>query len=1031
MIPKLTIDDFEEFFYGVNDHSPFPWQKLLAEQVAKQSRWPGVLDLPTGFGKTAALDVAVFHLAMEADRGAERRAPLRIAFVVDRRLVVDDSFKRAGRITLRLKSAQPETVIWRVAERLRSLAGAGNPPLLARRLRGGLPREDDWARTPSQPTILCSTVDQVGSRLLFRGYGISDSMKPVHAGLMGTDCLILLDEAHLSEPFRQTLGWVEGYRSERWREKKYAAPWGATLLTATAGSEAGSRFCATEADYADPILKPRWEAKKPASLVDLSKRKRSGKKEAETDDQETSAFREKQRVDEVSNHALDALKHLRKQNPSSKPAIAVVVNRVARARAVFDRLKGILRECTNGDPIPELTLLIGPARPIDRNNRAVELDPIRTGAVRNLAKPLVLVATQCIEAGVDIDLDGIVTEAAPVDSLRQRFGRLNRAGREFVPYGAIVGHPKDDKDDPIYGKAIVETWKYLERVGKTTGGKKSEVQANFGLKAFAEKAREHPPCMEMLASKLNAPVLLPAYLDLLAQTAPIPNADPEVSLYLHGPNRSADAVTVVWREDAEPGADTDTRTLLLLVPPRSAEAIELPVWTVRRWLTRTGPISSDFSELADVPGPISDEPERCGGRKAFRWRGDDEKSRWIEPNAIRPGDTIVVPASYGGADQYGWNPHLEESVIDVAEKAAEPFEGRRLAVRVAPQLFDNDAARNRLSEIVSGARSSRWRELRDALLGIVRAERERLEYGPARPSKASAARIERLDAVAGALERFEPRQGKVQLYTGVYGTDGDGSPLGIVFVAPFGIKAKTQSDDLDSSSTTEDDLAGSLPGYAQPLEEHSKAVEQKAGQFAEQAGLPRHRVDDLKVAAYLHDAGKADRRFQTWLAYGDPLGPDPEKLSKILAKSGRQLPRDARKHSGLPKKWRHEAFSVRLAPYTSRFEDADDKDLVLWLIGTHHGQGRPFFPHADPADAEMRTDLPAVLGIPQTLPSGVGPQSLAFDRDRLDWPSLYERLKTRYGVWELARMEAVLRLADHRASDEAKRRKAHEQEGSR
>src|SRR5690606_22545097 len=108
-----------------------------------------------------------------------------------------------------------------VAERLLLLSaerqGSENHrPLIARRLRGGLPREDDWARTPSQPTILCSTVDQVGSRLLFRGYGVSDSMKPVHAGLLGADCLILLDEAHLAEPFRQTLDRLAAYRSERW-----------------------------------------------------------------------------------------------------------------------------------------------------------------------------------------------------------------------------------------------------------------------------------------------------------------------------------------------------------------------------------------------------------------------------------------------------------------------------------------------------------------------------------------------------------------------------------------------------------------------------------------------------------------------------------------------------------------------------------------------------------------------------------------------------------------------------------------------
>jgi CRISPR-associated endonuclease/helicase Cas3 len=103
-----------------------------------------------------------------------------------------------------------------------------------------------------------------------------------------------------------------------------------------------------------------------------------------------------------------------------------------------------------------------------------------------------------------------------------------------------------------------------------------------------------------------------------------------------------------------------------------------------------------------------------------------------------------------------------------------------------------------------------------------------------------------------------------------------------------------------------------------------------------------------------------------------------------------------------------------------RFAEAKDPELVLWLVGTHHGHGRPFFPHADPEDARERTDLPDVLGIPHnTLEAGPGPQSLAFDWRGLDWPSLYERLKARYGVWELAHMEAILRLADHRASEQA------------
>src|SRR4029077_15985043 len=123
--------------------------------------------------------------------------------------VVDDVFQRAKVLERNLHSAitapsAADPVVEKVARALCELAGSKRP-LLVRSLRGGAPREDDWARTPVQPTILCSTVDQVGSRLLFRGYGVSDRMRPIHAGLLGSDCLILLDEAHLSEPFRQTL----------------------------------------------------------------------------------------------------------------------------------------------------------------------------------------------------------------------------------------------------------------------------------------------------------------------------------------------------------------------------------------------------------------------------------------------------------------------------------------------------------------------------------------------------------------------------------------------------------------------------------------------------------------------------------------------------------------------------------------------------------------------------------------------------------------------------------------------------------
>lgn len=990
----LSPDDFPRFFSevhgtGTDPVHPFPWQEALLRRVAENGDWPEVLDLPTGAGKTAALDIAVFHLALEADRGRERRAPVRIAFVVDRRLVVDDAWARARRIANRLEAAPEGSVLARVATQLRRLSGDNGPPLLVRRLRGGIPREDDWARTPSQPTILCSTVDQVGSRLLFRGYGVSDSMKPVHAGLIGADCLILLDEAHLAQPFRDTLAWVRLYRSQRWRQTDATSPWGVALLTATPGTETENGFRLTADDREHPILRRRLAAPKPVCLVSLGRIRPGGGNAGDPDDEAATETDVGPISEALAQETLRALDQCRSENGLDAPAVGVVANRVAIARQVFERLRAELDDA-------DLHLLIGPCRPVDRE-RSIDavLGPIRTGGPRTLDRPLVLVSTQCIEAGVDIDLDALVTQAAPLDALRQRFGRLNRDGRQIRPHGAVVadkGTLSPRSDDPVYGKAIAAAWQMLTEVADTVGGR---AVVDFGIDGF--RATLHPAA---LSPRASAPVMMPAHLDLLSHTAPIPGADPDVSLYLHGYERQLDTVSVVWRADIDPARrdDDGVRRLLMLVPPRQAEAIELPLWAVRRWLAGRG----RMSWLADVPSrdPDGDDQLPRAAKRVYRWKGDSPDSQWVSANRIRPGDTIVVPCGYGGVDAFGWNPHRSEPATDVALAAAEAFARRRFAVRIAPGLLADQVSDDALADALDGAASSRWEDVRSALQALDLPEE-----------------------IAGALDRLDRaggpgRRRRVVVHLDVYGEDDRGRPRGAVFVAPFGVE-DGGTEEEGRPNATEDDASGSLAGYPLSLEVHSGDVERRARTFARSAGLPDDRVEDLALAGYLHDAGKLDARFQGWLRFGDPLGgADIDDPGTILAKSGRPLPRNARVASDLPGHWRHEALSVRLAMLSARFADARDPDLVLWLVGTHHGHGRPFFPHVDDADDRPRR-LPALLGLPAELPAGPGPQSLAFNWNGLDWPALFVRLKARYGVWELARMEAILRLADHRASADA------------
>ncbi len=992
----LAADEFASFFEEVHGCPPFPWQKRLLEHVVAKRTWPSVLDLPTGSGKTAAIDIAVFHLALEADRFSERRAPVRTAFVVDRRLVVDDAFERAGKLEEALARPPHGSTTARVAERLKMLSGDG-PPLIARRLRGGIPREDDWARSPSQPTVLCSTVDQIGSRLLFRGYGVSDAMKPVHAGLIGVDCLILLDEAHLAEPFRQTMAWVRVYRGANWRVSNMAGPWGFALLTATPGENPDETFFLDDQDRSNPVLKQRLEAKKPARLVGPAKPKKEKEGTPGTgggdEESERGAEDFARRVSAIAEEIRKARRHFENaSNGALKPAIGAVANRVGRARAVFELLQKEFAGNIADDGAPghalDLVLMIGPARAVDRGDLVEKLKPIRTrawrdGEIRTLDKPLILVATQCIEAGVDIDLDALITEAAPIDSLRQRFGRLNRAGRNINPYAAIVADKSDISeraDDPVYGQTIKRAWNYLVSVATKANG---ALSVDFGIEKMNQMTS---PARDALTEKPDAPVLLPAHLDLLSQTSPIPAADPDVALYLHGPDRQPDSITIIWRADIDPSwRDQDVIRLLTLVPPRSSEAIELPLWAVQRWLEGRRKPAGD---VADIParGANDEEP---GGKRIFRWKGNDERSQWIDPAMLRPGDTIVAPARYGGVDKFGWNPDCDAPASDVAQEAAEAFAGRRFSVRIAPGLLEQRVSDDALATTLAELRAERGETVRRALLD--------------------------LDLPIGTRQALNwlgaARKKRTVVDFTLYGENEKGEPRGVVLVAPFGVAIPEAGKVIDHGedgrpSSTEDDTAGSIFDFPLSLMEHSRDVENKAEEFAKRAGLAADRVADLKLAGFLHDQGKRDPRFQAWLHFGDPLGFDPDEEKELLAKSGRTLPPLARQKAGLPDRWRHEALSVRLARTHPCLARAKDADLVLWLVGSHHGHGRPLFPHHDPTET----------------PPDIGPQSLAFDWNGLDWPSLFARLKARYGVWELAWMEAVLRLADHRASEDARER---------
>ena len=153
----MTSNEFTTFFRDIHDQEPFPWQHRLTTQVLNRGIWPKVIDLPTGTGKTAVLDTAVFVLAARP-----AIFPRRIVFVIDRRIVVDQVYKRAQQIRDRIEGGH-SPILLKVRDRLRALSDG--KPLGIAALRGGIPIDNEWTHRPDQPWVMVSTIDQFGSRL--------------------------------------------------------------------------------------------------------------------------------------------------------------------------------------------------------------------------------------------------------------------------------------------------------------------------------------------------------------------------------------------------------------------------------------------------------------------------------------------------------------------------------------------------------------------------------------------------------------------------------------------------------------------------------------------------------------------------------------------------------------------------------------------------------------------------------------------------------------------------------------------------
>lgn len=908
---------FEERFRALTGHRAFRWQWRLFEQFSR-CEWPYQIDLPTGLGKTSIM--ALWLLAV--DRAIEQevkplRHPRRLAYVVDRRVVVDQASEEAEAIVTRLERAvdDDQDELRPIALRLRG-AGCDEGVVALSALRGQRTLDTSWRMDPSRPAIVIGTVDMIGSRLLFSAFGrVGRWGRPYEAGLLTQDCLVVLDEAHLSQPFDDTLACMEALIARRPCIRPFAViRMGATSRPCPRGRR---RFCLEDEDR-EPRILQRIQAGlsgQGGKHLDLKIVSDAGA------------------ASDLAAWAVDAVK----KAIDERPTIGLVLNTVRAARDAHSELRKRLREASL-DPDAVL-VLTGSMRGIERDEivgrEGTSLDArlyhrLRARREPDAVGPSFLVATSCIEVGADIDLDHLGTEVCALDSLVQRLGRVNRRGERTSP--AMVRVLTDSKGSGTGAQVA----KWIEELHQrhphlvidgafdaSPDGLPRTAAAELDLSlAVTDRPDAHELRIRLCGAPEPVPVLNRATVDDLAMTSlSWDEADrPDIALWLHGcaPGDEGGYVEFGWRTELDwVDSEQDAAGLLEGFPLAPRETARSTLSDAVRLLQRLGAAEQHADRVLVVI--------RGGNARGLRIGSlpDDEADLY----RLAAWAQIALPCSAGGYEHHFVNPEADGVVVDVADRA----------------LPETWAPRRRL-----------W--VRE---GSVGADPEG-DGGVEARDAWTAADAEELRAACEPVARILLGNGWELVAAG-------GSAERGVLVARQRRRRALESAEGDRASL----------GYAQPvtLSQHLQDAAQWAGRLCDRLRLDAHRAAIVN-AARAHDLGK--NRWWWQRAIGVTAQPP-------LAKSGRSR-FDHTVNAG----YRHELGSL----LDLLQENAPPTDLVAHLVATHHGHGRPSF------------------AVNAAGPASVGGREGVIGAAARRFANLHQR----FGPWQLAYLEALVKAADALAS---------------
>lgn len=521
------LEFFRASYKALTEHpEPFAWQEDLFLEFCAGDIRPA-LDLPTGCGKTSTMVVWLLALAYQARAGLDRISlPRRLVWVVNRRVVVDQATREAEGLRRRLRE-NGRTDLDPVRSGLRSLRATEADDLVGiSTLRGEFADNAEWRDDPSRPALVVGTVDMIGSRLLFSGYGRGFKSRPLHAAFLGQDALLIHDEAHLEPAFQELVTAIEAEQERRgdFRRLRIMA------LTATSRTGNGSEGALTNRD-----MKPgseffkRVRAKKGIALHPVE----DGSKIAEAVFQLAKGFRD------------------------SGQAVLVFLRTVESVNEVVGKLQKVT---------PEVQTLTGTMRGHERDQLA-KADPIFARFMQKMtAEPrsgtVYLVCTAAGEVGVDMSADHMVCDLTPFDSMAQRLGRVNRFGAGDALVDVVFSTPSSDQMAKMkpgqvrFEQARQRTLDLLRELPQREDGRHDGSPAALGELPVEKRqaAFTPPPAIPATSEILFDAWALTSIRDRLPGRPPV--AD-----WLHGlPDDWEPAYTqVAWREEVGLLSEPDLR----------------------------------------------------------------------------------------------------------------------------------------------------------------------------------------------------------------------------------------------------------------------------------------------------------------------------------------------------------------------------------------------------------------------------------------------------------------------------------------